>query len=373
MEVVNITDEEESLILTVDDDGMDSLEGSSISSSSLDFSDHSIKNHVDKLRLLFTNQDLDLAKSDIGILTSELEHHRRKLDEIRSQLQDKDDAIATMKLERDLADAERKLLRQQFAHSLQNMEDNLDPTDEFQHVSVHQFTPCFDVGEESQDHKVDCDVGIRLLACWKEQEKLHRHVLKDLRERGNPQSPQNGNKGTKNSKVFSHPRCWGLFIPSVHVLSFRSKVRGSAKGRGRLIKLFPIRRKWKHPTLKYQAIHDHDDDNDTVMSEEETFPVNSSRGNDGIEKNNSETWLIDKILSLGEDNRRCINAVHQHVAMQSRNINGLQREITQLMAFQMTATSCSLSEDGSSEYGSDIFFSSSLSDVLANESDACVQ
>jgi len=366
MEVVNITDEEESFILTVDDDVMDSLDGSSISSSSLDLSDHSIKNRVEKLHLLFTNQDLDMAKSDIGILKSELEHHRRKLNEVQSQLQDKDDDIAKIKLERDLADAERKLLRQQFAHALQNMEDNLDTTAEFQHVSVHQFTPGFDVGEEWQDHKVTCDIGNRLLAGWKEQEEVHHHVLKDLRVRDNLHSSQNGNTGTKNSKVCSHPRCWGFLIPSV---SFRSKVLGSTKGRGR-IKLFSIRRKWKHPTLKYQAIHD----NDTVMSEEETSintsPLNSRR--DRIE-NNSETWLIDKILSFGESNRMCMNDVHQHVAMQTRKINGLQREVTRLMSFQMTATSCSFSDDGSAEYGSDIFFSSSISDGLENESDVCVQ
>jgi len=49
-----------------------------------------------------------------------------------------------------------------------------------QSILVHQFTTGFDVGEEWRDHKVDCDVGNRLVAGWKEQEKLHHCILKDF-------------------------------------------------------------------------------------------------------------------------------------------------------------------------------------------------
>lgn len=356
MEQVNFETNDETIDITIDNNWYGKLEeASSFSTVShdleeTDFSDDesSIKRQVADIHLLFTNQDLDMAKSDIESLKEELERNQDKLQVAQSQLREKDDDVAKIKLERDLASAEKNLLKQQFTRVVGRLaEEEEKHNDEFQHIAFHQFTPCFNLSEEWHGQKVRSDDGIsnRLLSCWEGQENLNVQILKEL---GGKTDASRLTVGDRHRR----PKFWNFLT-----LIFRSKVReGAPKKKSRVLKCFSIGKKWKNPSLKYYAVHD----NVTITDDEESLlEWTDSVCNENGEK--AETWLIDEILALRESSQKCIYDANQYMSIQAGKISTLQNELNHFMDMQMTTCSTSISED---ELSMDSMI---LSDILGDD------
>ena len=316
-------------------------------SRSLDFSDDdtSIQKHVEKLHELFTSQDLHMANIDIDVLQTELKRQRVRVQDFQHMLKEKDHSISNFKLERDLADAERKLLRQQFVHLLDVVEGKGECIDvgagadegRLEHVVVHQFHPGYPCNEW-KDWTVDCnrnDDGIakRLLDGRKSQEDLHRIILKSLSASGAPPFiPE------QDLQQQSNPSCKHLALWKPVIIILEKMRLGCVKGKrsqSRVMKFFSIKRRLrsvKHK-MKYQAMHD---DNDTIFSDDEAIEgieiilKNAARYDAGIDTTDANLKLIDEIVSFDEKNRTCANDAHQHMCHQATRIRSLEREVQRL-------------------------------------------
>ena len=335
------------ILMTSDEEEIGSLQLSNTSSSLFDLADEdgnddiSIEKYVGQLDLLFTNQGLDMAKTEIQNLETELQKQRKKLLEVQNELKTKEDDVAKIKLERDLADTESKLLKQQFERVLETMGgicfDTKDE-DTNQHVVVHQFTPETVEGcEVHLDENFHNDIGNRLLDGWDAQEKLQCLLLNDLREMDH-QTPC---CDPVKPRPKSRPRYLRLIRAPFLVL--RSKVVGSCLKRTRIIRLckvFSIRRKWTKYSKrsKYQVMYD---DNETIFSDEATHiernvvELVDTGDTDGMDKK----CLVEKIVEFGESHRKCIQDACECLAGQKNKINSLQRELSRLMSFQMISES----------------------------------
>jgi hypothetical protein len=337
-----------------------SSESQDTCSRSLDFSDDdsSIQKHVEKLHELFTNQDLHMANIDIDALQTELKRQRVRVQDFQHMLKEKEDSISKFKLERDLADAERKLLRQQFVHLLDVEEGKGGCIDvgagedegRFQHVVVHQFHPGYPCNEW-KDWTGDCnsnDDGIakRLLDGWKSQEDLHRIILKSLSASGAP--PFIPEQDLHQSK----PSCKHLALWKPVIIILEKMRLGCVKGKrsqSRVIKFFSIKRRLrsvKHK-MKYQAMHD---DNDTIFSDDEAIEgiqiilKNVAQYDAGIDTTDTNLKLIDEIVSFDEKNRKCANDAHQHMCHQAKRIRSLEREVQRLESLYLGAYSSTRTE-----------------------------
>ena len=332
------------------DEDMESLYTSSLSFSSasedasirgLDFDlandDSSIQKQVEKLHKLFTDQDLHMANMDIDGLQADLKKQCKKIGHIQQTLKEKEEVIAKIQLERDLADAERKMLRQQFSHFLHafpgkklegESKDNGD--DGGQHVVVSQFVPgtypCNEWKELKIDGKIiDGDIAKRLLDGWKSQENLHRVILKGLGPNRVEVCLPKDEEGQYQSKTHLKKKDRPYWKPILFLLQ---KMKGKDRSRCRVIKCLSIKKILAKDKMKYQAIHD---DNDTIFSEDEEIAngmelvLTENAGKiHGCDDACADLKLIDEIVSFEQKNRKCIHDAHLYIRTLEKKIDCLK-------------------------------------------------
>jgi len=317
-------------------------------SRSLDFSDDdsSIQKHVEKLHELFTNQDLHMANIDIDTLQTELKRQRVKVEDFQQMLKEKEYSISKIQLERDLVDAERKLLRQHFVHILDVEEGKGEFIDvgagedegRFQHVVVHQFHPG-DPSNQWKDWTADCNSNVdgiakRLFDGWKSQENLHRIVLKSLSASGAPSFIPEQDLHQQSKPYCKHSALWKPVILILEKMRLGCVKKGK-RSQSRVIRLFSIKkrlREVKHK-MRYQAMHD---DNDTIFSDDEAVGgieiiLNKFAQYDvDIDTTDPNLKLIDEIVSFDEKNRKSVNDAHQYMCHQAKRIESLEKEVQRL-------------------------------------------
>ena len=326
-----------------------------IDSSSLSDAESSIQKQVETINLMFSNQDLDMAKCDIESLSEELKRAKVQISEVQSQLKEKDADIARVMLERDLANAETNITKQQYnrckdALLLEEKKDSDDPCADFQHVTIHQFTPGINRCEDwcVRSELPNDDISRRLMDGKNSQDEVKRLVVNWLRERQEPDDQPGKNRNGK--------------FRSILTCIFRQD--NGSKRKWRVFNILSIRKRWKESKsiskLKYVAVHD----SETVIGDEDsiiecTDPICNSDAHVG---EGNESWLFDEILANAESNLKCIDEANQHINLQARKINSLQREINNLITSQMIAVSTSFSEDEQSlQDSSDVFSGIDLS------------
>jgi hypothetical protein len=160
----------------------------------------SMSEQFDHLDQLFTNQELEIAKMDVMNLNMELKKKNDTIREMQKRLDVEKNIVSKLELERDLADAESKLVRNQIKDILQcyssmSSSSKDEPTtnnnDPLQYVVAHQFVPSFpthqtqysnyecwkkDDDELTMDHHLDLEA--KLLKGWQHQEKLVYSISK---------------------------------------------------------------------------------------------------------------------------------------------------------------------------------------------------
>lgn len=311
--------------MNIDFDGGHLQEGhscSTISDFDGDCVESSIKEQVESLEALFASQDLDMAISDIETLQGELKRNQDDLRATREHLLEREDDLARLKLERDLATAEKNLLKQQ-----------LSLISEDCHVSFQQFVPysdpCGDIIK--QKFEFDEDLSDRLLGCLKDQEKLHERILKTLH-----------GEIEGSSLHRTRERIRRRTIPKFLTLIFRSKAKGggSTKKKRWTVKLF-FGRKNKNPGMKYYAIHDNGsitDDEESVLHV--TSPICYKR-----KSKDEENSLFDEMLKFRQNNENCIQDASEIISLQAKKISSLQNELDKYMDILITDCPSTQSED----------------------------
>ncbi len=301
----------------------------------------SIQEHVDNLHVLFSNQDLDMAKSDIQTLKKELKTYQETLEKVQHQLKERNEIIASIKLERDLAAAEKNLIRHYYNRAEGRLAKdkcaNECSDDAKQIRAFHQFIPYTNnAGEDWQGGEAflesDDDVSRRLLSCWNTQDQLNAKIVKNL-------------QGKEDFSRQNRPRLLN-FITLLFRLKFR-EVNADMKTIRKALKVLSLRKKWKRkdPNLKYHAMQD----NKTIVEDDESI-VEWTDYSSGKYDENGEKGLINEVLACREVSQKCIADANTYMLMQARKIKSLEKELDLLMDVNMSLTiSSSRSEDDISQ------------------------
>jgi hypothetical protein len=318
----------------------------SLNNTSVEELPSSISEQIDHLDRLFSSQELEIAQMDIQSLKTELKLKTEKIKEMQTKLDIETNLVSKLELERDLADAESKLIREQIADILQSHSSQQSrkevSEDPFRYVLAHQFVPfpsysssCSSSPDDYQD-----DICTQLLEGWQHQEKLHNLVLKKLKL-GLLSTGQEEGEDPKHCSMFNPPRR-RKFWKRVFVVLFCSQRRFRKE------KLLQPSRYHKYGrfTNYYRPIQDHE----TIKRDDENDDMKDDEGNDDDDvtaftcddttthcdtiaesSQNISSWLIQELISSDESNRKCIEKVQKLIDMQAAKIQNLEYELRRLL------------------------------------------
>lgn len=270
----------------------------------------SITEQVQSIEVLMAKHELEEAKAKVKQIEKQLDQHQSQLLTTQSLLKEKEEMISKLKLERDLADAERRMTKQQVSMLL-DVKGALDN-------NAAQFCPI--------DHNTDEFPGSLesdLLNDLQNQRDLHKIIMKHLVVTKSSSIEDPAMMTMDKSKLNS--KSWYKNITT------RKKMCVRMKGRKKQHKL-------------YHAVKD--------CYPEQTISSNKK----GISDQHS--WLINEIQSFDTKNHENMVSIQSLVRSQSNRIHLLQHEIEKLIAMQIacgdgesTSTDdrdcCSVSSDDS--------------------------
>ncbi len=247
----------------------------------------SIKEQVQSIEALMVEHELEETKTKVIQIEKQLDQQQRLLLTTQSLLKEKEEMISKLKLERDLADAERRMTKQQVSMLL-DVKGALDN-------NVAQFYPI--------DHNADELSGSlesQLLIDLQNQRDLHKIITKQLIETKSSSMEDPAMMEVDESMLIS--KSWYRNITT------RKKMCVRMKGRKKQHKL-------------YHAVKD-------CYTEQ-----NISSNKKGI--NDPHSWLINEIQSFDTKNHENTVRVQSLIRSQCNRINLLQHEIEKLIAMQI--------------------------------------
>ena len=307
----------------------DNLSLSSTGSSQQD--DISIKKQVANIEALIARHDFEDLQVRLEQAKKMQEMQELQLEECEAVMKEKNDIISKLKLERDLAEAEKRMMKQQLS-VIVDVKGNIDSS-----LNAAQFYP------------IDCQANAiltahalesELLNGLNDQERLHQNILKQLNRQYLTSSNDIETKALLNphSKLPCPltPNCW-----------YHLKSQSKSGVRPRLFmacRFLFLRRRSKNEYKSYHAIKDCYQE-DIASYEDKHF------------KNNDQC-LMEEIRTFDVKNREKLSRVQSFVDSQSNQINLLQHEVDKLIKMQMACDDSTFtSTDEESSNGSDCFFS----------------
>ncbi len=274
--------------------------------------DVSIKKQVANIEALIAGHELEDAVSKLEQAERDMEMQQSKMEEFEADLKVKEETVSKLKLERDLADAERRMIKQQLA-VLVDVKGSLDLG------NAAQFFPN---GHEDSDVVCPNVLESNLFTCLQNQEDLHRIVLQRLHQEKSTHRKVSSVLDPKTCT--SKSKCW-------YSLLHRSR-KNLSKAKNNLLK-FSLKKRWKRKKKWYQSIQD--------CYQEEILTMENSNDDD------SDSWLINEIKSFDVRSREYFCNVQHLMRAQGNRISLLQREVERLMSMQIAC------EDGGSFTSSD--------------------
>lgn len=312
---------------------------------SLDEETSCMSDHVDHLDRLFIHQELEMAKLDIELLKKELEKKNDKLRQLENRLEVEKNAVAKLVLERDLADAESMVIKQQITEILRtqscDIQDEMSVDSYNHYVVAHQFVPyldptCTDLEQQQEDEfaaQSSCATKL-LLEGWQHQERLHSILFKIMRENAKLSVPDSSSSVMNQCHSRQNPyqyrkilACFSIFFCPKNRRRNRSTMQQKS---WRL--LFRKGNLSHFKQKKYQAVHDdyatvnsNDEDEDTTMLD----VASCDATNDSFvsHEHNMSLWLMQELLSVDESNRKCVEDVQALINHQTKQIQEMQRLI----------------------------------------------
>ena len=297
----------------------------------------SIQKQVGNIEALIAQHELDETKAKLDEAEKTLESQKSQLKEIDQSLKEKEEMVSKLKLERDLAEAERRMTKHQVSVLL-DVKGNLDMD-----TNPAQFVP-FD--NCADDHVCLRTIERDLLNDLQKQHDLHEAILKHFEDKKDQHLPPK----ISRSNVARKLNCWFYFINSRRKMS---KVHiGCAK--------MSFKKMWKKDNNAYHPIQDY--------YQEES----ASLGGITINRDSDKSiQVIDEIQSYEVKSRDNIQQIQRIVRSQNNRILLLQREVEKLMSMQLVcddSTFSSTDGEDSTTTTSDCFFSicSESEAVLSN-------
>lgn len=363
---------------------------------------------VDYLDWLFTNQELDMAKMDVQNLSMELKKKDTKLREMQHRLDMEKNTVSKLELERDLADAESKLVRKQIKDILQSYsmpssqdEKMMTDYDPFHYVVAHQFVPFpihprhgdssskFKKQQDEDEHEImmthPSALEAKLLEGWQHQEQLIHLVSEYFNEQHGSVSTEQQQElndertrcSLKGFPCLSFKKIWaGTFVPSFlscsprrrrlfisfHVISKKKKkkTKKQEKKRFRLLNQPECKHQYQAITedddgtiQHFKKDNDYDDDERTTLSNDDTATVTTTDNHHHFTSprrlQNTTSSLIRELVSRNESNRQCMEEVRSVLKMQATRIHNLEHELCHRFFYSPPPTSsCSCSDSSSS-------------------------
>ena len=306
----------------------DNLSLSSVGSSQQD--DISIKKQVANIEALIARHDFEDLQATLEQAKKMLEIQELQLKETEENMKEKDDIISKLKLERDLAEAEKRMMKQQLS-VIVDVKGNINSS-----LNAAQFYPI-----DCQANAILCAHAMEseLLDGLNDQERLHQSILKQLNRQYLTSSNDIETKALLNphSKLPCPltPNCW---------YQLRSQSKSGVRRRlSMACRFLLLRRKSKNVCKSYHAIKD-------------CFQEEIASCEDKHFKNNSQ-YLMEEIRTFDVKSREMLSRIQSFVNSQSNQINLLQHEVDKLIKMQIACDDSTFSStDEESSNGSDCFF-----------------
>lgn len=292
----------------------DSLSFSSSDQSS-DQDDISIQKQVANIEVLIAQTDLEDAHTRLDQAKKVLQIQQIQLKESESSLHEKDDMISRLKLERDLAEAEKRMIKHQLS-IIVDVKGKVNTS-----LDAAQFYP-IDRADSAILNAQDMEAELFNDVCV--QEKLHRSIIKQLDKRFLNNTYDLGmakrllQRPRSKLSLLSKPNCFYRLVPA---RKFDSSHDTTTPSKFMACRLFFTRRnKSKNNYKSYQAIQN--------CHQEESISLedinNNNNNRDGIN-------LMEEIHNFDTMHREKMRRIQRFVKAQSNQINLLQHEVDKLI------------------------------------------
>ena len=292
--------------------------------------DLSIEEQIQNFEAFLVSHELEDTRAKLHEVERDLELHRSRLLQAEIDLKEKEELISKLKLERDLAEAEKIMTKQQVSMLL-DVKENLITGGN----NAAQFYP---IDRNIDDIASSSALESDLLNNLQNQLDLHKIILKQLETQRKSLV-----SSVKLSKLSCEPKSqfWKYYFR--HVRKLLRKCRLNLRRAGR-------KKVWSHNKELYYEIQDCCSQEDNIESQSTMLDVQAMRDDD-------KAWLIDEIQSFDEKNQESIERIQRFLRSQSNRIHLLQHEMQKLIAMQIAFEDDDLSSTDDSSAHSDLCFS----------------
>ena len=304
--------------------------------------DGSITMQVKNIEDMMTQSDIDGIKTTLLETEKTLEEKQSQIMHLDETSKEKDELISKFKLERDLAEAERRMTKHQMSVLL-GIKENLD-------LGTAKF---YSNSNESNEVLCPNDIESFLFGDSKDQTKLHREILYHLKIRGiTTKELPFSTKNRYNEKLKNR-------------LNFKRQLSKSIK----VLKTIHCCLHRRRNNQSYHAIQEY---NGSFLEDDHVVPVSCSSNKVMDDDNTQLIRQIQRFETMSSDK---LKRILHFIRSQSNHIHLLQNEMAKLMSVNDIgcdeSTFCA-SSDGhsttSSSCSSDCFVSVDSESVFSLDS-----